>query len=240
MGDNGVVALFLAAWPSSALAATLVPEPLGATGAPGAEQPSPPGPPEPPGRSQGQRPADAPTGDEAGPLADLRPVPVADRHATLLYLGPSPLEPVLTVLDALETSPGVDGPGSGATGAVVAVVGAETVALGAGALVVPVAGLDPLAAALCRLVDAAGLSVTPDGPPAGGFVGHVTVARPRRAATRRRRAAALRAASGLAVPGAGARWRVAEVVLAASEPVPDGAGRLPGGRYGIVRRVALG
>lgn len=237
MGDNGVVALFLAAWPAPALAATLLPEALRAADAPGPAQPRPPGMPE---ASQAQPPVDGADDDAAGPLGALRPVPVADRHATVLYLGACPIEPVLAAFDALAAGPGGEGPDAGGLGPVDAVVGAETVALGPGALVVPVAGLDPLAGALRHLVDEAGLSVVPDGPPAGKFVGHVTVARPRRVATPRSSAAALRAASGLAVPGAGARWRVAEVVLAASDPVPDGAERLPGGRYGIVRRVALG
>jgi 2'-5' RNA ligase len=176
----------------------------------------------------------------AGLLATLRPVPVADRHATLLYLGACPIEPVLAVFDARVAGPGGKGLDACGLGPVDAVVGAETVALGPGALVVPVAGLVPLAGALRHLAEEAGLSVVPAGPPARGFVGHVTVARPLRATARRSSAAALRAASGLAVPGAEARWRVAEVVLAASEPIPDGVERTPGGRYGIVRRVVLG
>ncbi len=218
------MALFLAAWPAPALAATLVPEALAVLGGTRGE-PSGVG-----GRED----------EGSGPLAALRLVPAPERHATLVYLGAGPLEPVLEALDALDPCRGEGGPARDRLDPVDAVVGTETAALGPGALVVPITGLDPLAGALRGLVEAAGVVVAPDGRPTGAFVGHVTVARPRKAAGRRRRAAALRAASGLAVPAAGARWAVDEVVLAASDPLPDGADRPPGRRYGVVRRVTLG
>ncbi|MGC8462145.1 MAG: hypothetical protein ACP5P9_00535 [Acidimicrobiales bacterium] len=227
------MALFMAAWPPPALAATLLPEELVARSTPGSDRPASgvPGPDEPPNPS-----APPQTGR---PFAALRVVPEVDRHATLVYLGRASVAPVLAGLDALEGQ--ARGSGADAVGLapVDAVVGAETLVLGAGALVVPVVGLDRLAGVLRRAVGGSGV-VVPDGSSSRAFVGHVTVARARRAATRGERGGALRSAAGLPVPGAGARWRVTEVVLAASEPVPSGAERSSGGRYGVLRRVGLG
>jgi 2'-5' RNA ligase len=233
VGENEAVALFLAAWPPRVLAATLLPEELVARSAPGSDRSAlgDPGPDEPPNPSTPAR-ADR-------PFAALRIVPEVDRHATLVYLGPVSVAPALALLDLLEER--VRGGGTDAVGLapVDVVVGAETVVLGAGALVVPLVGLDRLAGVLRRAADASGV-VVPDGSSQRAFVGHVTVARAGRATARRGRAGPLHAAAGLVVPGAGTPWRVTEVVLASSDPVPSDAERSSGGRYGVLRRVGLG
>jgi 2'-5' RNA ligase len=103
--------------------------------------------------------------------------------------------PVAAALDAAPLSPAS------------AVVGPQVAVLGRGVLMVPVAGLDDLAAAVTGATRWFGRA-----PPDRPFRGHLTVARARRGAVR-----------GLAGEAVGARFPVEDVRLVRSHPGPDGA-----------------
>jgi 2'-5' RNA ligase len=126
--------------------------------------------------------------DELAPLAQGRPGvrPVAARHlhVTLRFLGDADAGAVGARLDAVTFE------------AATAVLGPAVRRLGQGALVVPVRGLDTLAAAV--------IEATSDiGEPAGPFRGHLTLGRFRRG-TRRDPLLGLRV---------GGEFRVDEVLL---------------------------
>lgn len=130
-------------------------------------------------------------------------------HVTLRFLG--------SVDDEREVVAAVRSATNGAVPVPVA-LGPGSQRLGRGILVVPVAGLDALAA---DVVDAtARLGRPPDDRP---FHGHVTLARAKRRLPRR--------VIGLPVAGG---WTVEEVAVVASDTRPDGA------RYHDVARLPLG
>ena len=90
----------------------------------------------------------------------LRPVPVDQLHVTLRFLGRADIDAVLAVLSAAQLP------------AATAVLGPATVVLGRDAIVLPVSGLDELAAVVSSATGAAA-----DRRP---FRGHLTIARVRR------------------------------------------------------------
>lgn len=160
----------------------------------------------------------------ASVVAALADVPVGDGrrtaaerlHVTLRFLGDVGEEDRTDVVRALA-------PAVAAVPAAVARLGPVTATFGRAVLHVPVAGLDPLAAAVAAAVEEAG--VGGDHRP---FVGHLTVARSR---GRGRRGTDLRAAAGAEVPvAAQAPWPVREVTLVASA----------GGRYAVMERFPTG
>jgi 2'-5' RNA ligase len=93
----------------------------------------------------------------------------ANWHVTLLFLGEIAEAQVADLVDALDESAGRCPPRS-------VTLGPAVVSLGTGALVVPAAGVDDLAAAVSEAVRAAGIDA---GEAARPFLGHLTVARPR-------------------------------------------------------------
>jgi 2'-5' RNA ligase len=133
-------------------------------------------------------------------------------HVTLRFLGgvaPDDVSPVAAALGALRWQP-----------AVVAEVGPAARRLGRSVLVLPVAGLDGVAAAVEQALATAG--VAPDPRP---FRGHLTLARARGRAPLPR---------DLAGPSLVARWPVDEVTLV--ESTLQGS---KGSRYEVLERVAL-
>ncbi len=98
-------------------------------------------------------------------------------------------------------------------------VGPRTAVLGANVVMAPVAGLDALASAVARATAGIGQP-----PPRRPFVGHVTLARTRDAATARR-------LGGAPVTGS---FEVRELAVVTSETHPDGA------RYRTSAVVPLG
>ena len=109
--------------------------------------------------------------------------------------------------------------GSVASGGVVAWAGPITRCLGRSIVMLPVGGLDDLAATVVRLTASIG-----EPPPSRPFTGHLTLARGKPGINVQRLA-------GVAVS---ATWPVSEVTLVSSELHPQGA------RYEIVARFPLG
>jgi len=109
----------------------------------------------------------------------------------------------------------------GVDGSVVAEMRPATGRFGQRVLHVPVAGLEPLAAA--TVIATAGVGASPDSRP---FSGHVTLAR-----TRGRDGVDLRPLTGVALAG---RWTVGEVSLVASHPGGHGPTR-----YEVLETVPL-
>jgi 2'-5' RNA ligase len=134
-------------------------------------------------------------------------------HVTLRFLGGVAPELVPGVAGALGALRGL--------APVVAELGPVTRRLGPSVLVVPVAGLDGVAAVVDGAL--AGAGVAPDGRP---FRGHLTVARARG------RASLPRGVAGAPLAG---RWVVDEVTLVESH-----LGGARGSRYEVLERVALG
>lgn len=124
----------------------------------------------------------------------LRWVPATGLHATLRFLGDAPPGAVTDRLSAAALPPAR------------AELGPATGTLGHRILMVPVAGLDELAAAVARATDGLGR------PPQRPFVGHVTLARARDDAAR-----------DLAGAPVAAAFDVTEVAVVTSETHPDGA-----------------
>jgi 2'-5' RNA ligase len=133
-------------------------------------------------------------------------------HVTLRFLGgvaPDAVGPVATALGTLRS-----------LAPVVAELGPATRRLGRSVLVVPVAGLDGVAAAVDEAL--VGVGVAPDERP---FTGHLTVARARG------RASLPRGLSGAPLAGS---WLVDDVTLV--ESTLHGA---RGSRYTVLERVPL-
>jgi 2'-5' RNA ligase len=134
-------------------------------------------------------------------MPSVRWTPRANLHVTLRFLGDASVSATAAALDGLVAS------------AATAVVGPATERLGRGVLMVPVAGLDAVAAAVS--------AVLPSEDPRP-FVGHITVGR-----ARGRRGVVPPAAAGAPVGGS---FPVDEVTLVRSR----------GGRYDVVGRWVLG
>jgi 2'-5' RNA ligase len=133
-------------------------------------------------------------------------------HVTLRFLGgvaPGHVAAVAGALGALRSVP-----------AATAELGPATRRLGRSVLVVPVAGVDGVAAAVDEALAAVGVP-----PPERPFTGHLTLARARG------RAALPRGLAGAPVAG---RWLVDEVALV--ESTLHGA---RGSRYAVLERVPL-
>ena len=130
----------------------------------------------------------------------MRWTPSANLHVTLRFLGQASVDEAAAALSALRAPTAV------------AVLGPATRRLGRGVLMVPVAGLDAVAAAVEAVLPGS------DRP----FLGHLTVAR-----ARDRRGAVPSSAAGEPVSGS---FAVDEVTLV----------RSAGGRYEVVSRVPLG
>ena len=126
---------------------------------------------------------------------DVRYTTPEQWHVTLRFLGTA------DVGAAVEVFGTIDGASS------TAIAGPVVARLGRDAVVVPVRGLDALAAAARRAT--AHIGEAPDPRP---FHGHLTVARLRS-----------RAACGIAGARLHAEWRVREIALVRSETHPDGA-----------------
>jgi 2'-5' RNA ligase len=126
-------------------------------------------------------------------------------HVTLRFLGNAPVEAAVEAFGTVDAE------------TCRAIAGPRVSRVGRDAVVVPVRGLDELAAEVCRAT--AGVGEPPDPRP---FTGHLTVARLR-----------TRAACGIAGAAFGIDWPVREVALVRSETHPDGA------RYTTVARRAL-
>jgi 2'-5' RNA ligase len=140
-------------------------------------------------------------------------------HVTLRFLGSvDDPAPVAAALDDLSEARAV------------AVAGPATCRLGSSILVLPVNGLDPLAASVVAVTAALG-----EPPPDRPFAGHVTLARARRgrgtgeAGSGRDR----QRVAGLAGAAFSASWEVGEVTLVGSTLHRHGA------RYDIVARYGL-
>ncbi|MGH9182754.1 MAG: RNA 2',3'-cyclic phosphodiesterase [Acidimicrobiales bacterium] len=133
-------------------------------------------------------------------------------HVTLRFLGP--LEDAGTTEVAHRLARLAAGPAE-------ATLGPTTQRLGRSVLVIPVGGLDPLAAAVAGATSGLGQAE------ARPFWGHLTLARAR---GRGRRAEVPASLAGAEVEG---RWRVEEVALVRSHL------RAHGARYEIVAKVAL-
>lgn len=146
-----------------------------------------------------------PRPDEPG----VRWVPSANRHVTLRFLGEADPAAAAVALRDLD--------GSVATATTAGPVGR----LGRDALVVPIGGLDGLAAGVARATEGLG---RPAGP---GFIGHLTLARLRG-----------RAACGLTNRHVTLRWDVSEVCLVESELRSDGAVHTILERYPLASRAA--
>jgi 2'-5' RNA ligase len=127
-------------------------------------------------------------------------------HVTLRFLGTAPVDAAVEAFGAVEAE------------ACRAVAGPRVARLGRDAVVVPVRGLDEVAAAVRRAT--AGVGEPPDPRP---FHGHLTVARLR-----------ARAACGVAGAAFGVDWWVREVALVRSETRPEGA------RYTTIATRPLG
>lgn len=134
-------------------------------------------------------------------------------HVTLRFLG-EVSEP-----GAAEVEAGVAGVAA-RLGPAPAVVGPATACLGTGVLMVPVSGLEALAAATVEAT--AGWGAAP--PEHRPFVGHLTLARSRRRGPDLRRLAGHRLA---------ASWTASELTLVRSSTSRSGA------RYEVLRRFAL-
>ena len=156
-------------------------------------------------------------------------------HVTLRFLGSvaeDEVEPLVGSLDRLAALPA-----SAVARPVVAVAGPEPKRLGSSVWMLPVAGLELLAAAVDRLLDA--LSDPPDAPeaseapdasdaphaigpvpPERSFTGHLTLARAKRPSALR----------GLPAPAVKSTWNVDEVTLVSSTLHPHGA------RYEVIER----
>jgi 2'-5' RNA ligase len=130
----------------------------------------------------------------------VRWTPAANLHVTLRFLGEASVSDVAGALDGLVAAPAT------------AVLGPSTARLGRGVLMVPVAGLDEVAAAVHAVLPGE------ERP----FLGHVTVARARSG-----RGAVPASLAGAAVSGS---FSVEEVTLV----------RSAGGRYEVVGRWVLG
>jgi 2'-5' RNA ligase len=133
-------------------------------------------------------------------------------HVTLRFLGGVPADavaPVATALGALRSHPPV-----------VAELGPATRRLGRSVLVVPVAGLDGVAAAVDEALAGAGIA-----PAERPFTGHLTVARARGRAS---------LPGGLSGASLGASWLVDGVTLV--ESTLHGS---RGSRYTVLERVPL-
>lgn len=126
-------------------------------------------------------------------------------HVTLRFLGPADPDEVLDALLAVHHPP------------VTAVAGPRVARLGQGVLMVPVAGLDSLAAEVVRCT--AVLGRPPDPRP---FLGHLTLARLKS-----------RHARGLAGAEVAGEWPVTSIRLVASDTRADGP------EYRTVAEVAL-
>jgi 2'-5' RNA ligase len=137
-------------------------------------------------------------------LPDVRWTGRDQWHVTLRFLGEADADRAAAALADLRAAPAE------------AVLGPQPGRLGDSVLVLPVAGLDALAAAVTRVTRDVG-----DSPDPRPFLGHLTLAGFRR-----------RAACGLAEPFA-ARWTVREVALVESTLTPEGS------RYRTVATVAL-
>ena len=145
-------------------------------------------------------------------LPAVRWTPPEVWHVTLRFLGgvaPDAVGPVATALGTLRS-----------LAPVVAELGPATRRLGRSVLVVPVAGLDGVAAAVDEAL--VGVGVAPDERP---FTGHLTVARARG------RASLPRGLSGAPLAGS---WLVDDVTLV--ESTLHGA---RGSRYTVLERVPL-
>jgi RNA 2',3'-cyclic 3'-phosphodiesterase len=141
----------------------------------------------------------------------VRWTPPEQWHVTLRFLGWVPDDGAVGVVAAV---------GGLRADRVEAVLGPATRRLGRSVLAAPVAGLEPVAAAVSQALAGAGLP-----PEERSFTGHLTLARGR---GRRSLPASL---AGVAVS---ARWPVDEATLVRSRPGRDGA------RYEVVARVPLG
>jgi RNA 2',3'-cyclic 3'-phosphodiesterase len=137
---------------------------------------------------------------------------IREPHVTLRFLGDVDDALVEEVAAAMRS-------GLAGVAACEATIGTGVRRLGAGALVVPVSGLDEVAAAVAAAVGRYGGDDRP-------FRGHLTVARRRRGAP----------APDRTVMPTGGTWVVGEVLLVRSE-----LGKGPGGtaRHTVVARVAL-
>jgi 2'-5' RNA ligase len=127
-------------------------------------------------------------------------------HVTLRFLGQAEPDEAVAALDALSAWPAVAG------------LGPVTALLGNRLVMVPVAGLDEVAAAVVGVTAEVGRS--PEDRP---FVGHLTLAR----------------SKGPVPPGSvgapvGGSFPVGEVCLVRSQTLPEGA------RYDVLERFALG
>ncbi|MGH9007867.1 MAG: RNA 2',3'-cyclic phosphodiesterase [Acidimicrobiales bacterium] len=147
-------------------------------------------------------------GELVGP--GLRPVPPANWHVTMVFLGSVDDGDVDAIADAL-------GP-LRSKRAVTAVLGPAITSLGRGVLCLPAEGLDDLADVAHRATEPFNRSPDRDRP----FSGHLTLARSRRAVPR-----------PLVGRPAVARWEVAEVLLVASTTATEGP------RYRPVATVSL-
>ena len=141
-------------------------------------------------------------------------------HVTLRFLGevaePGPtLRAVEAGAPALRAVAAATGPGG-----VRATMGPAVAVLGRHVLVVPVAGLEPLAGAVVAATAGVG-----EAPPDRPFRGHLTLARARRGAE-----VGPRALAGAPVQGL---WPVTELTVVRSHLSSGGA------RYEVVHRVAL-
>jgi 2'-5' RNA ligase len=144
------------------------------------------------------------------------------RSPGLRWTGPEQWHVTLAFIGSV-AGPAVDGVAAGLAGlrapVAAAVLGPATARLGRAVLVVPVAGLDALAAAVAAVV--------PPGPDTGRpFTGHLTLAR-----ASGRRGVVPPALAGTPVS---ARWEVAEVALVRSRPGRSGS------RYETLAVVGLG
>lgn len=126
----------------------------------------------------------------------VRFLPPENWHVTLRFLGDSSIDDVVAAMEGVELP------------AAVARMGAGVDVLHDRVLMVPVHGLDDLAAAVVRATHDIG-----DPPPKRRFTGHLTIARLKRPPV-------LPPAMGALVT---AEWRVEEVALVQSRLHPDGA-----------------
>lgn len=135
-------------------------------------------------------------------------------HVTVRFLGDVPDESVGAVAGGLGEMVGRLGPVP-----VRALAGPRPRGLGGRVWVLPVAGLDGLAAAVVTATS----GVVPMEEPPRPFRGHLTLARTRRPGS----------LSGLPAPAVESRWDVRELTLVRSELRPTGA------RYEVVERWPL-
>ena len=137
----------------------------------------------------------------------VRWVPASNWHITLRFWADA--DPA-AIIDALDAAVGASADSAGLRTAH-AVIGPVVSRFGHGALVLPVRGLEDLAAAVIRATTA----IAPAGDPRA-FAGHLTLGRIRR-----------RAACGLAGHPFRAEMDVTSIVLVRSELRPDGARHTP-------------